>query len=213
MKSTKSRFFPLSRRYWWVLAGVLLVVGVGAYVIHPVLAVTSRVDADILVVEGWVADAILTDAVQEFQHGHYRYLFTSGLVIEKDQNVESGDSYAAKAARTMIGLGIEPSSVIVCPTPHVDWERTSSSARAVREGLKKRGIKPKGINVVTAGPHGRETWVAYRHLFDKVSPIGIISIPNHTYDASHWWTSREGRRWVFKNIVGWTKEVLIGARS
>ena len=213
MSPVKKRTFLLSSRSWLLLASFAFLLIVAAHFIHPVLAVTSRVDADVLIVEGWVADSILVGAMQEFHRGNYAYLFTSGLELEKYKDQEPRDSYAAKAARQLIKLGAPPASVIPCPTPQVSWNRTSSSARAVRYALQQRGIVPKGINVLTAGPHGRETWVAYRRIFNHVASIGIISIPNETYEASRWWESHEGRRWVFKNIAGWTKEVLIGSRS
>jgi hypothetical protein len=213
MTLSKHPLFSFLRRHWLTSACLVAALIVGCAIIHPVLAVTSRVDADILVVEGWVADAVLADAVKEFYSGHYALLLTSGLALEKDQKASAYESYAAEAAHQVIAFGANPSQVIACPAPLVTWNRTSSSARAVRDVLKLRGIVPKGINVVTAGPHARETWVAYRHIMSRETPVGIISFPNRTYDASYWWATYEGRRWVFKNIAGWTKEVLFGARS
>ena len=49
-----------------VAAGFLCLLG-----IHPFLAVTRRVDARVLVVEGWVNPYAIGAAVKEFEAGHY----------------------------------------------------------------------------------------------------------------------------------------------
>src|SRR4051812_13365426 len=56
---------------------VLLVVFV--VFVHPFLAVTRRVDADILVVEGWIPDYMFPAVAAEFREKQYRFLLVSGL--------------------------------------------------------------------------------------------------------------------------------------
>ena len=200
-------------RWWLAGLGGLAVLVVFAAFVHPLLAVTSRVDADVLVVEGWVDDDILAAAAREFRQGNYGLIVTAGLEFEAGADRSGKGSYAAQAAAKLAALGTPKTCLISCPTPFVSWHRTSNSARAVREMLRARGVRPHGVNVLTAGPHGRETWVAYRRMLDGFGPVGVISVPNTSYDATWWWASAEGRRWVFKNIVGWPKEVLLGERS
>lgn len=86
-------------------------------------------------------------------------------------------------------------------------------ARAVRDRMGALGVQPRGVNVVTAGPHARETWVAFRHALEAQAPVGIISVPKRNYDPERWWLSWQGLKWVPKDFLGWLKEVLIGQRS
>ncbi len=180
--------------------------------VYPFLAVSHRVDADVLIVEGWVPDYMLPVAVKEFHQGKYTRLFVSG------QNDPAADQTTTipDAMRTAIRLqelGVPREALLPCPAPFARWLRTSKTAKAVRDKIAELGIKPKGINVITAGPHGRETWVAYQHVFGQEMPIGIISIPRNEYPANRWWMNRQGLYWVAKDIPAWLKEFIFGLRG
>ena len=45
--------------------------------LHPFLALSARVDGDIMVVEGWLPDYALQKAVDDFQNGSYKLLVTT----------------------------------------------------------------------------------------------------------------------------------------
>ncbi|HEY9650475.1 MAG TPA: YdcF family protein, partial [Coleofasciculaceae cyanobacterium] len=46
--------------------------------IHPFLAPYSPIKAEVLVVEGWINDYALKDAIKEFERGGYQKLITTG---------------------------------------------------------------------------------------------------------------------------------------
>src|SRR6266481_4151919 len=46
--------------------------------VYPFLAITHRVNANILVVEGWIHEYAIRTAVKEFQSNHYQRVFTTG---------------------------------------------------------------------------------------------------------------------------------------
>ena len=180
---------------------------------HPFLAVTQRVDADSLVIEGWIPDYMLPPAAKEFREGKYARLLVSGLQNSPEETAAGVMADAARTATRLQELGVPRSSLITCPTPFAEWLRTSKTARAVRNKVGELGLKPRGINVITAGPHARETWVAYQHAFGDQLPVGIISIPKNNYPAGRWWLSRQGLIWVPKDFLAWLKEVVFGLRS
>src|SRR5947199_9742185 len=69
----------LSWRCW--LVTILAVVGAGSVVIftiYPFLAVTHRLDTNVLVVEGWIHEYAIRAAVEEFRVGSYQWVFTTG---------------------------------------------------------------------------------------------------------------------------------------
>ena len=77
----------LTKRERWGLAwqGWLLLLLVSALLatfllvtVQPFLAATHRVDADTLVVEGWVHDYVIRTAVKEFTTGSYQRVFSTG---------------------------------------------------------------------------------------------------------------------------------------
>jgi hypothetical protein len=199
-----------------LLALGLFAVAATAFIlfVHPFLAVTQRVDADVLVVEGWIPDYMLPPAAREFHEGNYSKFLVSGLEADPGGNqTGAAVSDAGRTASRLEELGVPHDALMPCPTPFTGWLRTSKTARAVREKTVGLGLRPKGINVITAGPHARETWVAYQHNFGDAMPVGIISIPKTNYPADSWWLSRQGWKWVPKDFIAWLKEVLFGLRS
>jgi hypothetical protein len=46
--------------------------------IHPFLAVTHRVNTNVLVVEGWIPRYAIRGGAEEFKNGSYERIFTTG---------------------------------------------------------------------------------------------------------------------------------------
>jgi hypothetical protein len=182
--------------------------------VYGFLAVpTSVVAADVLVVEGWVPEYALRAAAAEFKRGGYAYLLTSGMQTQEGVDSPEERSPAAGAASRLEAFGIERGLIIPCPTPPSSWNRTSGSARAVREMLAERGIEPTGVNVVTLGVHARQTYLAYRRMMRTVAPVGIITVPREGIDPARWWSSGRGVKMVAKCLFGWLRELIFGLRS
>lgn len=180
--------------------------------IYEFLAVSNHpVPADIVVVEGWVESYVIQAAANEFKKGGYRAIATSGLEHEQAQKRAGTDSVAIEAAIQLAQLGIDPSQIWVCPTPLTTWNKTAKSARSVHDMLEARGIKAKGINVVTIGVHSRRSWLAYQHAFGSKTPVGIIQIPEEGLDPARWWSSGLGIKRITRGYVAWVRELLFGA--
>ena len=195
-----------------LVLGALAAAGFAGYV-HPFLAINTPVRADVMVVEGWVPDYVLAAAAREFAGGHYRHVFLSGLQNEPGKSRHGETSDADRAARYLAAHGIARPLITPCPAPDTWWNRTSHMARQVRDQMRAAGIHPEGVNVVTLGPHARQTLLAYRRLIDRRIPVGVISIPKNDYNPSRWWASRAGIMKTTKDFAGWAKEWLFGLRS
>src|SRR5438876_10037051 len=71
--------WSLSWRGRLILASALLLVGALVLKgVYPFLAITHRVDAEVLVVEGWIHEYAIRAALKEFQSNHYNQIFTTG---------------------------------------------------------------------------------------------------------------------------------------
>src|SRR5438552_925843 len=76
---TRKERWGLSWLGWVVLVLVLLTLGyVSVLRAYPFLSVTDRVDANILVVEGWVHPYAARTAVEEFNASAYLRVFSTG---------------------------------------------------------------------------------------------------------------------------------------
>ncbi len=184
-----------------------------AALVHPFLAVSEPVAGDILVVEGWVPDYVLAAARNEFTRGNYARLLVSGLQSRTGDPGLAGESDAARSARQLVAMGVDPTLVEACPAPAAGWNRTSKMARAVHDRLVALNLQPKGLNVVTLGPHARQTRLAYMRVLGPRIPVGVISIPKNDYVPARWWASVAGIKKTTKDFAGWLKELLLGPRS
>ena len=173
---------------------------------HSFLAKTERVNADILVVEGWVPDYALEFAVREFHRGEYRYLCTTGGPLDHGSHLAPFDSWAKLAASTLQALGTPEAKLVVAPAPAAQQHRTFRAASSLRENLAAARIEQAALNVVTLGTHARRTQLIYEKVFGDEVEIGIVSVPSREYDPDRWWASSSGAKTVLTEGLGWLGE-------
>ena len=109
--------------------------------IHPYLAVTHRVNTNVLVVEGAIQRYAIRAGAEEFKNGSYERIFTTG----GPQNGNGGyinDYYtsASIAADNLKKFGIRDDLVQMVPSRVIARERTYSSAIALRDWFREHNI-------------------------------------------------------------------------
>ena len=190
----------LSWRGWLVAALLVLLTGRLLFLnIYPLLAVTHRLDARVLVVEGWVPDPVIPAAIQEFKTGSYERVFSTGGPVEWSGGYTSDyDTTAIWGSGRLIRGGIRRELVQMVPARVVDRDRTYSSALALRDWFQDHHLSVQSINIVTEDVHARRTRLLFQEAFGKDVAVGIIAVPNPDYDSAHWWRYSEGVR----NVLG-----------
>ena len=195
----------LSWRGRVVMASVVLLAGWGLVLgIHPFLAVTHRVPAKVLVVEGWTHVYGVDAAVQEFKSGHYERILTTGGPVEGIGTSSSiYDTDAWQSARLLKEAGISTEDVQSVPSRFVGRDRTYNSAVALRNWFREHDPHVNNINVLTEDAHARRTWLLFQEALGPGVEVGIVSAPNPDYDGSHWWRSSEGVREVLSEGIAY----------
>lgn len=167
------------------------------------LALNTPVPARYLVVEGWLSQQVLELALDEFKSGNYQLLITSGGPDLSNCAVDD-QSYAQRAARELIRLGLSEEMLLIASAPASAQDRTFLSAVMVREKLAKIDAKVGAINLVTSDVHARRTRLLYQHAFRQEQvEIGVISIPPEHYSLNTWWQTSEGAKVVLTEFFGW----------
>ena len=195
----------LTLRGWFVL---LFGVG-GAFVfavveVHSFLALNQPVEGDILVVEGWLPDYALEEAVSEFGKKGYSLLVTTGGPQAKGDYLIKYGNYAELTAATLKELGLDEEMIRAVPALGVKKDRTYASAVALKEWLSASGLNVKAINVVSLGCHARRTWLLFEKAFDGANvEIGVIAEPNRDYDSERWWRGSQGVRSVIGGSIAY----------
>jgi len=195
----------LSWRGWLAVALVVVLAGWGSLVsVYPFLAVTRRVDAQVLVVEGWVPEFAIHAAAEEFRAGGYERIYTTGGPVKGSVSYTNDYNTAASlGADRLRKTGIPGSSVQMVPSRIMSRDRTYSSAIALRDWLRDRRVPVANINVLTEAVHARRTRLLYEAAFGKGVAIGIISIQSPDYDPAHWWRYSEGVREVIGESIAY----------
>ena len=85
-------FGLITRRECWTLSfrgkllalGLIFTLAVAVRIgLYPFLAVNRPINAEMLIVEGWISPNLLEQAAAEFHHGHYRQV----LVVRESDDV------------------------------------------------------------------------------------------------------------------------------
>lgn len=194
----------LSRRGWLalVVASLAFACLVTAK-IQPFLAVTSKVQGQFLVVEGWIPPETLKYAVAEFKAGDYQKILTSGCVVRGHMDSDVKITYADWAASDLRKIGMPEALIQSIPCWEERRDRTYSSALAVKAWLAEQHIPVKSINVMTLSAHARRSRLLYQEAFGSYVQVGVIAIPDPDYDAKHWWSYSEGVRDVLSEGIAY----------
>jgi uncharacterized SAM-binding protein YcdF (DUF218 family) len=183
-----------------LLLFVVPVLALSAFVsLYPFLAVTHRVDTNVLVVEGWVHKYAIRSAVEEFKAGSYQRVFaTGGPVVGSGGYVNDYQTAASVGADLLKQFGLPGEIVQMVPSHEMGRERTFSSAVALRNWFRDHDMPVHSFNVLTEDFHARRTRLLYQKAFGKEVGVGIIAVPSPDYDPKHWWRYSEGVR----DVVG-----------
>lgn len=209
----KRPFFGLvKRKEKWALTwrgrlvalALMVLLGVGFVVwVHGFLAVTQRVDAQYLVIEGWVPNYGLEESIAEFKSKPYTKIFTVGADPLIGTDIEEGDSIAIECFKRLKWLGMNPD--LVQPVPaHVKYRnRTYQSALALKRWVDENHVPMKSFNLVTLGPHARRSRLLFEEAFGPDTKVGIISVVDREYDPKRWWKYSEGVRETIGEGIGY----------
>ncbi len=189
----------------FVTSVVLLAIYAVVLNVHPFLAVTHRVNAKILVVEGWINEYAIRAGAAEFKTGDYEDIITTGGPVAGSGGYTNDyNTFAGVGARRLKAAGLADESVQMVPSHVIGRDRTYCSAIALRRWLRDHNMPLRSLNVVTEDAHARRTHLLFQKVLGNDVRVGIISIPNPDYDAKHWWRYSEGVREVIGEGIAYT---------
>jgi uncharacterized SAM-binding protein YcdF (DUF218 family) len=160
-----------------LLLGALVLRGV-----YPFLATTHRVNANILVVEGWIHEYAIRAAVKEFQSNHYQRVFTTGGPVGGiGKYINDFYTSASVGADLLKKCGLPEGRLQMVPSCVMDRDRTYGAAVALRNWFRDHNMGVSSIDVVTEDLHSRRTRLLFQKTFGKEVQIGTIAVPNLDY--------------------------------
>jgi len=202
---TRRERWGLSWRGWLTVILLIVLAGLGGLSsVHPFLAVTQRVNARVLVVEGWVPEYAIRAAANEFTSGGDERIYTTGGPVEGSGGYTNDYNTAASlGASRLRKAGIPEASIQMVPSRVMSRDRTYSSAVALRNWLREHRVPVANINVMTVDVHARRTRLLFNEAFGGKVTVGIIAVPSPDYDPKRWWRYSEGVREVIGESIAY----------
>src|SRR5580704_13331507 len=109
---------------------LVLLFAITAFVVFTIrsigsfLALNDPVENGALVVEGWLPDYALQEAITEFNKGHHSQIFVTGGPLENGAPLSEYRTFAELGAATLMRLGLNTNAVQAVPAPKVRLDRT-----------------------------------------------------------------------------------------
>jgi len=194
-----------SWRGWLLLTSAGLVAAYFALLnIYPFLAVTHRVNTNVLVVEGAIQRYAIRGGVEEFKNGSYELIFTTGGPwVGEGGYTNDYNTSASVSAEMLKKFGVPDDLLQMVPSRVISRERTYSSAVALRDWFREHNTPVHSINVLTEGPHARRTRLLYQKAFGKNVAVGVIAVSNPDYNPKDWWRYSDGVREVIGESIAY----------
>ena len=165
------------------------------------LAHNEPAQGQYLVVEGWLGEPALLEAVTTYNSGDYQFLITTGGPDNRQINAQY-ETFAERAAAFILDQGFDDTKLIVISTPASAQERTFLSAVMVRNWLTENSTVKPVIDVFSGDVHARRTHKLYKMAFAENTKIGIIAAQANGFDLQHWWRTSEGAKSVLTESAG-----------
>ncbi len=184
----------------------------GALLIGPFLAQSDPAHgpdghgARTLVVEGWLDEAGLDEAIAAFRRGRYERIVTSGGPIDSWREGQTATHYAERAAGYLKHHGLADVPIAAASAPASAQDRTFLSAVVVRDWVRREGLNPDAIDVYSDGVHARRSRMVYRLAFGPSVAVGMLAATPRKYDLEHWWRTSQGAKTVLDESLSlvWT---------
>lgn len=155
-------------------------------------------------IEGWIHDFALDEAVILYRAGNYSKIVCTGVPIETGSYIQAFKSYPEMTAARLHKMGIPDNEVITAIGDVAKKDRTYLSAVALREAFMAYNIDERNLHLITTGPHGRRSRLLFQKALGKDYLIGITCLEDAGYDPDHWYAYSQGVRHVISEFIAYT---------
>ncbi len=196
------------RRLTWLgwLITILVILGaIWAFFsnIYSFLAPDKPPKTGVMVVEGWIHDFALDEAVYMYRKGNYSKIVCTGVPVETGSYIQQFKSYPEMTAARLEKLGIPEDEIIVTVADESTKDRTYQAAVAMREGIMAYNIDATNLHLVTVGPHGRRSRMLFQKALGNEYRIGVTCLEASDYNHDDWYTCSEGVRSVIGELIAY----------
>ena len=170
----------------------------------------------VLVVEGWLPDYALKQAIEIFRREHYKMIITTGGPLGVGSYLKEYKDYANLAKATLLALGMKDEEVFAVSAADVKRDRTYHSALALKEWISINKSRVEAFNLASLGPHTRRSSLLFQKAFsdedgllENSIEIGSFAIEPEDYNPQKWYASSAGVRTTINELIAYMYVVLL----
>jgi len=172
--------------------------------LYPFLAPDEPPHEGLLVVEGWIHDFALDEAVRMYKAGNYSKIICTGVPIETGSYIQPFKSYPEMTTARLLEMGIDRSEIITAISEETKKDRTYVAATALRQYIMAYNITETNVHLVTTGPHGRRSRLLFQKALGKDYRVGVTCLDDFGYDPDRWYAYSDGVRKVLSELIAYT---------
>lgn len=147
-------------------------------------------------VESWLPDYALFNAVEEFKHGRYKFAIAIGPTLPYAGDLSRYPTAAEAAAAKLVELGLPRDRVIAVASGAASRDRTYSSGIAIKRWLETKEQSVKSLDVYSLGPHARRSRLLFQKALGNKVKVGVLASPDMNHDPERWWATSDGVKTV-----------------
>jgi hypothetical protein len=171
--------------------------------VYPFLAPLNRIESKILVVEGWLSDEAMKQALNEFMSFKYEHIYVTGGPMDNGSFLSDHKSLADFGTATLKRIGIDSKKITSVPGPVTIKDRTFTSALALKKFFEENKINTSSFNLFSEGPHSKRSQLLFELVFENKVKIGIIPAKPFYFDPQAWWISSAGVRSILSELIAY----------
>lgn len=175
--------------------------------VYGFLKKNTESQSKVLVVEGWVPDDALREAIKLYDSCKYEYMIVTGIPITQWTFSSPYSNMADASARSLKEMFFKDSIYTINIPTSIVRDRTYSTAVGLKAKWDSYNIPYNTFDLFSMGPHSRRSFNMYEKVFGK-RITGIISAEDTSYNSEKWYTTSRGFRAVLSELLTYSYALL-----
>jgi len=174
---------------------------------YKFLAIEKKTGSRILVVEGWIDEKCVANALDLYESNGYEILVVTGVPITQWTYSSPFTNMADATAESIRRMHFKDSVYRIVVPSNILRDRTYSTAVAMKMKFEEWQLPYEHFDLYTVGAHSRRSYLVYKKVFSE-SHIGLIADTDASFDPERWYGTSRGFRIVLSELISYFYALL-----
>ncbi|MDD3636747.1 MAG: DUF1684 domain-containing protein [Bacteroidales bacterium] len=169
---------------------------------YPFLSKEKAGQSKVLVVEGWLPDNGLKEAMAHYYENNYKAFIITGIPITQWSYSSPFSNMADASAGSLREMHFADSIYTVHIPNTILRDRTYATALALQMRWDEFNLGEENFDLFTMGAHARRSYLMFEKVFeDRIQ--GLVVVEDDSFDAGRWYSTSRGFRTVFSELISY----------